>query len=168
MGDREVEAALREAFLAGVRVGQQLRGARKLSTATGRAVGFRSVSFAPLKDPPTSTTYTQEILSSPDPDPTSDLRSIERAALDARETLELFPSAAPSPARSRARPKTSWPEDFELTEARAAYATRQGLDAKYEWGKFRAHALQDDRRHCNWDQAWHYWVRNAWELAGRR
>jgi len=74
-------------------------------------------------------------------------------------------SRAPS---ARARPKTSWPDGFELTEERAAYASRQGLDAKYEWGKFHAHALRDDRRHCNWDQAWRYWVRNAWELAGRR
>jgi len=62
----------------------------------------------------------------------------------------------------------SWPEDFTLTDERAAYATRQGLDARYQWGKFEAHAKQDDRQHVNWDRAWQYWIRNAWEIANRR
>jgi hypothetical protein len=79
----------------------------------------------------------------------------------------------PDLTRAHAKPKscrkakTPWPENFELTAALAAYATRQGLDARYEWGKFRAHALRDDIRHVNWDRAWEYWVRNAWEIARR-
>jgi hypothetical protein len=68
----------------------------------------------------------------------------------------------------RAKAKTPWPHDFALTETRAAYATRQGLDARYEWGKFQAHALRDDVRHADWVRAWEYWVRNAWELERRR
>jgi hypothetical protein len=67
----------------------------------------------------------------------------------------------------RAKAKTPWPEDLVLTEALAAYATRQGLDARYEWGKFQAHALRDDVRHVDWPRAWEYWVRNAWEIAQR-
>jgi hypothetical protein len=67
----------------------------------------------------------------------------------------------------RAKAKTPWPEDLVLTEALAAYATRQGLDARYEWGKFQAHALRDDVRHVDWLRAWEYWVRNAWEIAQR-
>jgi hypothetical protein len=67
----------------------------------------------------------------------------------------------------RAKAKTPWPADFVLTEALAAYATRQGLDARYEWGKFQAYALRDDVRHVDWLRAWEYWVRNAWEIAQR-
>lgn len=67
----------------------------------------------------------------------------------------------------RAKPKTAWPEDFVLTPELAGYATRQGLDAAYQWGKFKAHAQQDDRRHVNWIRAWEYWVRNAWEIERR-
>jgi hypothetical protein len=63
--------------------------------------------------------------------------------------------------------KTAWPDEFALTAELAAYATRQGLDAAYQWGKFKAHALQDDRRHVNWIRAWEYWVRNAWEIERR-
>lgn len=69
---------------------------------------------------------------------------------------------------ARAKPKTPWPEGWELTDELAAYATRQGLDAKYQWGKFQAHAQRDDARHVNWTRAWEYWVRNAWEIANRR
>jgi hypothetical protein len=67
----------------------------------------------------------------------------------------------------RGKPKIPWPDDFVLTPERAAYATRQGLDAAYEWGKFKAHALRDDVRHVNWDRGWEYWVRNAWEIRQR-
>jgi hypothetical protein len=67
----------------------------------------------------------------------------------------------------RATAKTPWPDDFVLTDELAAYATRQGLDARYQWGKFRAHALRDDVRHVNWTRAWEYWVRNAWEIEQR-
>lgn len=73
--------------------------------------------------------------------------------------------AKPNPCR--AGRKTPWPEHCELTESLAAYATRQGLDARYQWGKFRAHALRDDVRHVNWVRAWEYWVRNAWEIQQR-
>lgn len=69
-------------------------------------------------------------------------------------------------ARTRAR-KVPWPDDFVLTDELAAYATRQGLDAKYQWGKFKIHALRDDERHVNWVRAWEYWVRNAWEIDRR-
>ncbi|HSS55520.1 MAG TPA: hypothetical protein VLK79_12810 [Gaiellales bacterium] len=74
--------------------------------------------------------------------------------------------AKPNPCRTGR--KTPWPEGFELTESLAAYATRQGLDARYQWGKFKAHALRDDIRHVNWVRAWEYWVRNAWEFQQRR
>jgi hypothetical protein len=67
----------------------------------------------------------------------------------------------------RTKPKTPWPEDLVLTDTLAAYATRQGLDARYQWGKFHAHALRDDVRHVNWVRAWEYWVRNAWEFEQR-
>jgi len=82
----------------------------------------------------------------------------------------LFIAPPPPAARTRtgrAKPKTPWPEDFGLSPERAAYATRQGLEATYQWGKFQAHALRDDVRHANWDRAWEYWVRNAWEIERR-
>jgi hypothetical protein len=86
------------------------------------------------------------------------------------ESLLFLAPASPPAAQTRAgraKPKVPWPDGFELTAARAAYATRQSLDAAYEWGKFRTHALRDDVRHVNWDRAWEYWVRNAWEIARR-
>jgi hypothetical protein len=85
------------------------------------------------------------------------------------ESMWLIAPASPAAQTrtGRAKPKVPWPDGFELTPARAAYATRQGLDAAYEWGKFRAHALRDDVRHVNWDRGWEYWVRNAWEIARR-
>ena len=64
--------------------------------------------------------------------------------------------------------KTPWPDDFDLTDDLARYATRQGLDAAYQWGKFKAHAQRDEVKHVNWVRAWEYWVRNAWEIEGRR
>jgi hypothetical protein len=67
----------------------------------------------------------------------------------------------------RTKVKTPWPDGFVLTDELAAYATRQGLDARYQWGKFKAHALRDDVRHVNWVRAWEYWVRNAWEIDQR-
>jgi hypothetical protein len=71
-------------------------------------------------------------------------------------------------ARPRAKPRTSWPSDFTLTDERRRYAERNGLDAEYEWGKFQAHAERDDVRYANWPAAWQYWVRNAWEMAPRQ
>jgi hypothetical protein len=169
LAGRDPTRALRKAFLAGVAVGRQCV-AKKLSTgSTGRVVaGASPLGFlpSPLNRPPIPTSQLQDPSSSPDPD----LRSIECATSRARETLELVAPGEPVPARrspERARPKTAWPDGFTLTPTLRAYAERQGLDAGYEWGKFRAHALRDDVRHVNWDRAWEYWVRNAWELAQR-
>jgi len=70
--------------------------------------------------------------------------------------------------RARAKPKTPWPSDFTLTPELRRYAERNSLDADYEWGKFKAHAERDDVRYVNWPAAWQYWIRNAWEIAGRQ
>jgi len=158
MGQREVVAALREAFLAGVRVGRELSTG---STEASRAVGFRFRKFSPLRDPPTPASPIQDPSSSPDQDP--DLRSIERAEVDAGETLELFPSIAVTlpcaeSARRRAR---QWPSDLHLTPERAEWARQLGLDAAREWNHFRDHHQSKGTAFLNWDAAWRTWLRRA-------
>ena len=78
MGEREVEAALREAFLAGVRVGRELS---TVSTGTNghtpQTNGQKPQTIGqftlPLRDPPPGVIDTKEVLTlRPDPDPDPD------------------------------------------------------------------------------------------------
>jgi len=79
MGEREVEAALREAFLAGVRAGRELNGTtpqtngQKASDQRARRLRPMGTLPLPLRDPPPIHTHTKEVLTlTPDPDPDPD------------------------------------------------------------------------------------------------
>jgi hypothetical protein len=66
------------------------------------------------------------------------------------------------------KPEVPWPAELALTDRLRAYAVQCELDADWEWGKFKNHAMQGDRRHVNWDAAWRYWCRNAVDINARR
>jgi hypothetical protein len=65
--------------------------------------------------------------------------------------------------RSRSRPASHLPEDFELTDERRRVATTEGLDPQRTFEKFcnywRSASGQRARKR-NWDAAWRYWCQN--------
>jgi hypothetical protein len=70
-------------------------------------------------------------------------------------------------AAARRSPRVTWPDDFSLTDERRQVALVCGLDAAWEWNKFRDHARAHDARYANWDAAWRNWCRQAPDFAGR-
>jgi len=63
---------------------------------------------------------------------------------------------------------TAFPEDFTLTEKRREWASQGGIDAGYEFAKFRDHHRARGSVFKDWDAAWRTWCRNALEFAQRR
>jgi len=161
LAEVDTTRAVRKAFLAGVAVGRCLGRARKLSTgSTGRvadearAVGFH---LSPLTDPPTPTSYVQDPSLDLNPDP--DLKSIERANLGARATLELVaPPVTPPPRAARA---VILPAQFTLTAERRAFAEVGGLNPGLEFGWFKDHHRAKGSRFVDWEAAWRTWCRRA-------
>lgn len=70
--------------------------------------------------------------------------------------------------RKRRRVAVPWPDDFTLTPERAAYAEQGGLDAAFEFGKFRSKHRSLGHEFVDWNDAWEYWCRNAWQFAQER
>lgn len=65
----------------------------------------------------------------------------------------------------RRRPETPFPEgSFFITAAMLEWAKREDfdyLDLRFETGKFKDHALANERRARDWVAAWRNWIRNA-------
>lgn len=65
----------------------------------------------------------------------------------------------------RRRPETPFPEgSFFITAAMSEWAKREDfdyLDLRFETGKFKDHALANERRARDWVAAWRNWIRNA-------
>lgn len=68
---------------------------------------------------------------------------------------------------ARAR-KTRVPDDFELTEERAAYAKAQGCaDPVETFNRFKLHHASKGTLMLDWDKAWQYWCRNEKNFTPR-
>src|SRR5262245_66111894 len=96
MGEREVEAALREAFLAGVRAGRSLEAERVRNLSTGSTGRVEPCTCGdevpPLVDPPFPSTPTQP-LSIPNPHPAHNHTPLARA----RRSLPRCSLSTPAP-----------------------------------------------------------------------
>lgn len=76
---------------------------------------------------------------------------------------QSHPSTSSSTKKSGARrkPEIPLPDDWTPKPAHVAYARERGVDGRHEEGQFRAHALANDRRQRDWDQAFRGWLGNA-------
>jgi len=158
----ELEGALREAFLAGVRVGRRLERERaaQLSTVSTppAAVGF----FCPPPlEPPSTTSPLGNYSPDPDPDP----RSMGRANFE-RGTLELFPRRVPLVRGPK--PRCRVPEDMALTPALQAFAEAGGLDARQELAAMKDHFRANGELKADWPATFREWCRRSLALRERR
>ncbi len=78
-------------------------------------------------------------------------------------TLRVVGAQVARPTRASA-----FPDDFTLTDARRDWAARGGIDAAYEFAKFRDHHRARGSVMKDWDAAWRTWCRNALEFSQRR
>lgn len=67
--------------------------------------------------------------------------------------------------RSRKRPDTPLPADWQPNESHSHAAAEAGVDRDREAAKFRDHALAADRRAADWNAAFRNWLRKAGEFA---
>ena len=151
--------AVRKAFLAGVRVGRQVTLSTGSTGAERGALGF--VSPPPCTDPPSTTTPLQ--IYSPDPDP--DPKSMARANLRARDTLELFPGGVPR-VRLRKR-RCAVPDDLALTPPMRAFAEAGGLDAAHELAAMKDHYRGTGEARADWPATYREWCRHSLEFRSR-
>lgn len=70
---------------------------------------------------------------------------------------------SPIPNNGHRKPKTPWPENFELTLEMARYAEDRGIDAQVEFRSLRRRAFRDGERHADWMKRWEEWVERAVE-----
>lgn len=72
-------------------------------------------------------------------------------------------SAAPTKpsTRSRKRPATRLPDDWEPGDKAIAHCAEKGIDLAGEVNRFRLHAEANDRRQANWDASFRMWLMNA-------
>jgi len=89
---------------------------------------------------------------------------MECANVEARATLELFPSA---PRESRAKPRFRIPEDFCLTAALRAFAEAGGLDAAQEFAAMKDHYRSTGEPRADWPATFREWCRRAHRFEER-
>ncbi|WP_435298512.1 hypothetical protein [Timonella sp. A28] len=68
---------------------------------------------------------------------------------------------------SRKKASTPFPEQWQPTDTHHAKAKENGLDLHRETEKFKAHALANDRRQVDWNQAFTQWLLKASEYQTR-
>jgi hypothetical protein len=70
---------------------------------------------------------------------------------------------------SRRRPSLPFPEEgLTPSDRNREYAEQHGLDLRSELERFEAHALANDRRQANWQQAFRQWLGNAVQWRAER
>lgn len=68
----------------------------------------------------------------------------------------------------RRKPERPLPDEWGPSSSHQEYARANGLDIEHEADQFRAHALANDRRQRDWDQAFRTWLGNARAWGARR
>jgi hypothetical protein len=81
------------------------------------------------------------------------------------EILELFP---PRPAPAAELRKRRVPEEFLLTPRLRRFAEAGGLDAEYEFARFKDYYRGTGDVRADWPATFRTWCRNAFELRARR
>lgn len=71
--------------------------------------------------------------------------------------------------KSRRKPKTAFPDGWQPTREQVTRLSEQfpTVDLRAEFGKFRDHALSNDRRLSDWLAGYRGWLRNAVQYAAR-
>lgn len=62
--------------------------------------------------------------------------------------------------RAKRAARRPWPDDLQLTPARAAYAIERGHDPEALWALFHDKALANSYVYADWDAAWRNWCRS--------
>jgi len=92
--------------------------------------------------------------------PNSNLNPVE--ILDTR-----YKKIKEKPSSAARKTKTSWPENFSLTEEMTAFASRLGISSTSQFDAFRDYHLQNGSKFLDWEAAWRTWCRRAVEFGAK-
>ena len=74
--------------------------------------------------------------------------------------LSTTPNGVSDISAGRKKQKTTWPEDFSLTDERWAVAVSAGVDPEATWERFKDWAAANGRAYVDWDAAWRNWAKS--------
>lgn len=87
--------------------------------------------------------------------------NLSRTLSETETETESRADSEPAVTKARARGKTTFPDDWKLTDEEKDGWLRHGLNASVEFASFRDHALSNDRRCADWPAAFRNWCRKS-------
>lgn len=93
------------------------------------------------------------------------LPSSDRATNNISNNITEYTSIVSLKNRQAKKPpkknKCSFPDDLKITDSHKAKANQLGLDVASEFEHFQEHHIAKGNQFCNWDMAFHTWLRNS-------